>query len=53
MGTLIATIVLCYGYFFGRIAYLKKKVIDLIAIMSAPCEPWEQKESEYAAKERG
>lgn len=50
---LIATIVLCYGYFFGRIAYLKKKGIDLIAIMSAPYEPWEQKESEYAAKERG
>lgn len=49
---LIATIVLCYGYYFGRIAYLRRKGIDLIAIMSAPYEPWEQKELEYAAKER-
>lgn len=47
---LVATIVLCYGYFFCRIRFLQKRNIDLLAIMSTPYEPWEQKERELAEK---
>lgn len=53
---LLATLVIAYAYFFLRLAYLKKKGVDLVAIMSAPYEPWEEKEKEYAlldAKEDG
>lgn len=45
---LVVTLVIAYAYFFIRLAYLKKKGIDLVAIMSAPYEPWEEKEREYA-----
>lgn len=45
---LLATLVIAYAYFFIRLAYLKKKDIDLVAIMSAPYAPWEEKEAEYA-----
>ena len=45
---LIATIILCYGYFFARIGYLKGRGIDLIAIMSEPYAPWEAMEKKYA-----
>ena len=45
---LVATIILCYGYFFARIAYLKRRGIDLIAIMSEPYAPWEAMEKKYA-----
>jgi amino acid transporter len=37
-------IVFGYTYFFIRKAYLKKKGVDLTAIMSEPYQPWEEKE---------
>ncbi len=42
----VATVVIGYAYLLVRKAYLKSKGVDLLAIMSAPYEPWEEKEKE-------
>ena len=41
---LISWLVFWYSYFVLRKAYLKKKGVDLAAIMSADYQPWEEKE---------
>lgn len=44
------TLALGYIYFFIRKSYLQKKGVDLLAIMSEPYGPWEEKEAEFAEK---
>jgi hypothetical protein len=41
-----------YTYFFIRKAYLKKKGVDLTAIMSEPYQPWEEKELKLGEKRK-
>lgn len=41
---LVSWMVFWYMYFFIRKAYLKKKGVDLTAVMSAAYQPWEEKE---------
>lgn len=50
---LLIVLALSYAYFFARIAYLKKRGVDLLSLMSAPYAPWEEKEAEYAALDGG
>lgn len=46
----LATLIVMFAYFFIRRAYLLRKTgEDLIQIMSAPYEPWEEMERTYAA----
>ncbi len=45
---LIAWMVFWYMYFFIRRAYLKTKGVDLISLMKAAHQPWEDKESSLA-----
>lgn len=41
---LVSWMVFWYAYFFIRKAYLKKRGVDLTAVMSAAYQPWEEKE---------
>ncbi len=41
---LISWMVLWYAYFFIRKAYLKKRDVNLLALMSVAYQPWEEKE---------
>jgi APA family basic amino acid/polyamine antiporter len=41
---LISWMVLWYAYFFIRMAYLKKRDVNLLALMSVAYQPWEEKE---------
>ncbi|WP_434310995.1 APC family permease [Hominifimenecus sp. rT4P-3] len=45
--TLAGALVVFFGYFFIRKAYLQKQGVDLYALMSAPYEPWEKQEAKY------
>jgi APA family basic amino acid/polyamine antiporter len=41
---LVSWMVFWYAYFFIRKVYLKKRGVDLTAVMSAAYQPWEEKE---------
>lgn len=51
--TLVGALVVFFGYFFLRRAYLQKQGIDLYAIMSAPYKPWEEAEQKYRQMDEG
>lgn len=46
------TVVVCYGYFLLRKVYLKKKGVDLIALMRIPYPEWEENEKRFAEEEK-
>ena len=46
----VLTIALGYAYFIKRKSYLASRSVDLLAIMSEPYKPWEEKEMELAGK---
>lgn len=43
---LLLWLIFWYAYFYFRKAYLKRRGVDLFALMSAPYQPWEERESQ-------
>lgn len=48
---LLCVLAACYVYFFIRKAYLAKKGVDMVALMSRIPEDWINKEAEFAKKD--